>query len=190
MQVGNAQRFIARVNWQDLIYLQHLFLKRYPSFSSYAYYSDECHYIFRCLLDLNRSFANALVKLCCGVFHFVLMQLWVSPGSKAAEEKYYFDHHLAPFYRIEQVRFLFNHAFFAWVLFNLFDSSVFICQISLSLPMFSLTLGLLFFCALPCCDQKPLCHAIIWACMHIINCPCRLKKCFIFSQSLPYDFYV
>jgi len=32
-----------------------------------------------------------------------LLQLWVGPGSKAAEEKKYFDEHLAPFYRIEQV---------------------------------------------------------------------------------------
>lgn len=32
-----------------------------------------------------------------------LFQLWVGPGSKAAEEKQFFDSHLAPFYRIEQV---------------------------------------------------------------------------------------
>ncbi|XP_034215216.1 NPC intracellular cholesterol transporter 1-like isoform X3 [Prunus dulcis] len=31
------------------------------------------------------------------------MQLWVGPGSKAAEEKNFFDSHLAPFYRIEQL---------------------------------------------------------------------------------------
>lgn len=31
------------------------------------------------------------------------LQLWVGPGSKAAEEKKYFDEHLAPFYRIEEV---------------------------------------------------------------------------------------
>jgi len=29
--------------------------------------------------------------------------LWVSPGSKAAEEKEFFDIHLDPFYRIEQL---------------------------------------------------------------------------------------
>ena len=31
------------------------------------------------------------------------LQLWVGPGSRAAEEKQFFDSHLAPFYRIEQV---------------------------------------------------------------------------------------
>ncbi|KAK9944387.1 hypothetical protein M0R45_009958 [Rubus argutus] len=30
-------------------------------------------------------------------------KLWVGPGSKAAEEKQFFDRHLAPFYRIEQL---------------------------------------------------------------------------------------
>ncbi|CAK7329084.1 unnamed protein product [Dovyalis caffra] len=30
-------------------------------------------------------------------------KLWVGPGSKAAEEKHFFDSHLAPFYRIEQL---------------------------------------------------------------------------------------
>lgn len=34
---------------------------------------------------------------------FFVLQLWVGPGSKAAEEKEFFDSHLAPFYRIEQV---------------------------------------------------------------------------------------
>ena len=34
---------------------------------------------------------------------YTLFQLWVGPGSKAAEEKQFFDSHLAPFYRIEQV---------------------------------------------------------------------------------------
>jgi Niemann-Pick C1 protein len=33
----------------------------------------------------------------------VFLQLWVNPGSKALEEKEFFDSHLAPFYRIEQV---------------------------------------------------------------------------------------
>ncbi|PON78470.1 Niemann-Pick C type protein [Trema orientale] len=44
----------------------------------------------------------------CPVFHGGLImyktsQLWVGPGSRAAEEKQFFDSHLAPFYRIEQV---------------------------------------------------------------------------------------
>lgn len=33
----------------------------------------------------------------------VTFQLWVGPGSRAAKEKQFFDSHLAPFYRIEQV---------------------------------------------------------------------------------------
>lgn len=32
-----------------------------------------------------------------------MLQLWVGHGSRAAEEKHFFDSHLAPFYRIEQV---------------------------------------------------------------------------------------
>ncbi|KAF7810729.1 NPC intracellular cholesterol transporter 1-like [Senna tora] len=35
--------------------------------------------------------------------HLSPEKLWVGPGSKAAEEKHFFDSHLAPFYRIEQV---------------------------------------------------------------------------------------
>ncbi|GER50439.1 Niemann-Pick C1 protein [Striga asiatica] len=31
------------------------------------------------------------------------MQLWVGPGSRASKEKEFFDNHLAPFYRIEQL---------------------------------------------------------------------------------------
>ena len=34
---------------------------------------------------------------------YLVLQLWVGPGSKAAEEKEFFDTHLAPFYRIEHV---------------------------------------------------------------------------------------
>lgn len=45
-----------------------------------------------------KKIMNLLLRLWdCG------FQLWVSPGSKAAEEKEFFDSHLAPFYRIEQV---------------------------------------------------------------------------------------
>lgn len=33
----------------------------------------------------------------------VILQLWVGPRSRAAAEKNFFDSHLAPFYRIEQV---------------------------------------------------------------------------------------
>ncbi|KAK8916264.1 hypothetical protein KSP39_PZI022767 [Platanthera zijinensis] len=47
------------------------------------------------------------ILLCIGLIHFRVEtrpeKLWVSHGSKAAEEKRFFDHHLAPFYRIEQL---------------------------------------------------------------------------------------
>lgn len=36
-------------------------------------------------------------------FSYSLLQLWVGSGSRAAEEKQFFDTRLAPFYRIEQV---------------------------------------------------------------------------------------
>ncbi|XP_009384014.2 uncharacterized protein LOC103971663 [Musa acuminata AAA Group] len=45
--------------------------------------------------------------LCLGLIRFKVEtrpeKLWVGPGSKAAKEKQYFDSHLAPFYRIEQL---------------------------------------------------------------------------------------
>ncbi|CAA6655866.1 unnamed protein product [Spirodela intermedia] len=45
--------------------------------------------------------------LCLGLIRFRVEtrpeKLWVGPGSKAAMEKEYFDSHLAPFYRIEQL---------------------------------------------------------------------------------------
>eukprot|EP01018_Ginkgo_biloba_P029410 Gb_36406 [translate_table: standard] len=45
--------------------------------------------------------------LCLGLFRLDVEtrpeKLWVGPGSKAAEEKEFFDTHLAPFYRIEQL---------------------------------------------------------------------------------------
>jgi Niemann-Pick C1 protein len=47
------------------------------------------------------------ILLCIGLIHFKVEtrpeKLWVSPGSQTADEKQYFDSHLAPFYRIEQV---------------------------------------------------------------------------------------
>lgn len=47
------------------------------------------------------------VVLCLGLFRFEVEtrpdKLWVGPGSVAAEEKKFFDTHLAPFYRIEQL---------------------------------------------------------------------------------------
>ncbi|TKY57553.1 Niemann-Pick C1 protein [Spatholobus suberectus] len=48
-----------------------------------------------------------VVLLCLGLLCFEVEtrpeKLWVGPGSKAAEEKDFFDSHLAPFYRIEQL---------------------------------------------------------------------------------------
>lgn len=47
------------------------------------------------------------VVLCVGLFCLTVEtrpeKLWVAPGSQAAEEKEFFDTHLAPFYRIEQL---------------------------------------------------------------------------------------
>ncbi|KAF3434864.1 hypothetical protein FNV43_RR21951 [Rhamnella rubrinervis] len=57
-------------------------------------------------LVLCSSLAIVLV-LCLGVVRFKVEtqpeKLWVGQGSKAAEEKRFFDSHLAPFYRIEQL---------------------------------------------------------------------------------------
>ncbi|XP_059647380.1 uncharacterized protein LOC132293774 isoform X2 [Cornus florida] len=57
-------------------------------------------------LVLFSSLAVVLV-LCLGLIRFKVEtrpeKLWVGHGSKAAEEKHFFDSHLAPFYRIEQL---------------------------------------------------------------------------------------
>ncbi|XP_044511407.1 NPC intracellular cholesterol transporter 1 [Mangifera indica] len=57
-------------------------------------------------LTLGLSLAIVLL-LCLGLIRFKVEtrpeKLWVGPGSKAAEEKQFFDSHLAPFYRIEQL---------------------------------------------------------------------------------------
>ncbi|KAF9683241.1 hypothetical protein SADUNF_Sadunf05G0192200 [Salix dunnii] len=58
------------------------------------------------ILVLSLSLAVILL-LCVGLIHFKVEtrpeKLWVGPGSKVAEEKRFFDTHLAPFYRIEQL---------------------------------------------------------------------------------------
>ncbi|KAA8537407.1 hypothetical protein F0562_026906 [Nyssa sinensis] len=58
------------------------------------------------ILVLCSSLAVVLL-LCLGLIRFKVEtrpeKLWVGPGSKAAEEKQFFDGHLAPFYRIEQL---------------------------------------------------------------------------------------
>ncbi|XP_060676138.1 uncharacterized protein LOC107427228 isoform X2 [Ziziphus jujuba] len=57
-------------------------------------------------LVLCSSLAIVLV-LCLGLVFFKVEtrpeKLWVGQGSRAAEEKHFFDSHLAPFYRIEQL---------------------------------------------------------------------------------------
>ncbi|GAB4828432.1 NPC intracellular cholesterol transporter 1 [Ancistrocladus abbreviatus] len=57
-------------------------------------------------LVLFSSLAIVLV-LCLGLIRFKVEtrpeKLWVGPGSRAAKEKQFFDSHLAPFYRIEQL---------------------------------------------------------------------------------------
>jgi len=57
-------------------------------------------------LVLGISIAIVLL-LCLGLIRLEVEtrpeKLWVGPGSKAAEEKEFFDTHLAPFYRIEQL---------------------------------------------------------------------------------------
>ncbi|XP_019052018.1 PREDICTED: Niemann-Pick C1 protein-like [Nelumbo nucifera] len=58
------------------------------------------------MLILCLSLAVVLL-LCLGLIRFKVEtrpeKLWVGHGSKAAEEKQFFDSHLAPFYRIEQL---------------------------------------------------------------------------------------
>nr|GLL32369.1 Niemann-Pick C1 protein [Ipomoea trifida] len=58
------------------------------------------------ILVLCSSLAIVLV-LCLGLFRFKVEtrpeKLWVGHGSRAAKEKQFFDSHLAPFYRIEQL---------------------------------------------------------------------------------------
>ncbi|KAL9395386.1 hypothetical protein Peur_009639 [Populus x canadensis] len=58
------------------------------------------------ILVLSLSLAVILL-LCLGLIRFKVEtrpeKLWVGPGSKVAEEKRFFDTHLAPFYRIEQL---------------------------------------------------------------------------------------
>ncbi|KAI4388512.1 hypothetical protein MLD38_000833 [Melastoma candidum] len=50
---------------------------------------------------------TCILLLCIGLVHFQVEtrpeKLWVGPGSRAAAEKEFFDSHLAPFYRIEQL---------------------------------------------------------------------------------------
>ncbi|KAK4390055.1 NPC intracellular cholesterol transporter 1, partial [Sesamum angolense] len=53
------------------------------------------------------SSVGIVLVLCLGLIRFQVEtrpeKLWVGPGSRAAKEKQFFDSHLAPFYRIEQL---------------------------------------------------------------------------------------
>ncbi|MCL7041699.1 hypothetical protein MKW94_028850 [Papaver nudicaule] len=53
------------------------------------------------------SSLSVVLLLCLGLIRFKVEthpeKLWVGPGSKAAKEKQFFDTHLSPFYRIEQL---------------------------------------------------------------------------------------
>ncbi|GAB2289299.1 NPC intracellular cholesterol transporter 1 [Dionaea muscipula] len=53
------------------------------------------------------SSLTIVLVLCLGLIRFKVEtrpeKLWVGPGSRAEKEKQYFDSHLAPFYRIEQL---------------------------------------------------------------------------------------
>ncbi|KAG6434864.1 hypothetical protein SASPL_106508 [Salvia splendens] len=53
------------------------------------------------------SSIGIVLVLCLGLIRFQVEtrpeKLWVGPGSRAAKEKQFFDSHLAPFYRIEQL---------------------------------------------------------------------------------------
>lgn len=60
---------------------------------------------FKTFININTSEPSIIRPV--SNFYIYILQLWVGPGSKAAEEKHFFDSHLAPFYRIEEVFVLF-----------------------------------------------------------------------------------
>ncbi|KAJ8762193.1 hypothetical protein K2173_007348 [Erythroxylum novogranatense] len=72
----------------------------------YHYRSYGTWVVHHRILVLCLSLSVVLV-LCVGLIRFKVEtrppKLWVAPGSKAAAEKQFFDSHLAPFYRIEQL---------------------------------------------------------------------------------------
>lgn len=63
---------------------------------------------YQLILQIRRHWLDYITQLIdlLESHNYVRFQLWVGPGSRAAKEKQYFDTHLAPFYRIEQVVFL------------------------------------------------------------------------------------
>ncbi|CAJ1973140.1 unnamed protein product [Sphenostylis stenocarpa] len=64
-------------------------------------------YVARHPIKVLASSLAIVLLLCLGLILFKVEtrpeKLWVGPGSKAAQEKQFFDSHLAPFYRIEQL---------------------------------------------------------------------------------------
>ncbi|XP_057728449.1 uncharacterized protein LOC130944243 isoform X2 [Arachis stenosperma] len=64
-------------------------------------------YVARNPITVLLSSLAIVLLLCLGLIRFRVetrpQKLWVGPGSKAAQEKQFFDSHLAPFYRIEQL---------------------------------------------------------------------------------------
>ncbi|XP_004301979.1 PREDICTED: niemann-Pick C1 protein-like [Fragaria vesca subsp. vesca] len=71
------------------------------------FYRGYGKWVARNPITLLGSSSAIVLLLCLGLIRFKVEtrpeKLWVGPGSKAAEEKQFFDNHLAPFYRIEQL---------------------------------------------------------------------------------------
>ncbi|KOM51724.1 hypothetical protein LR48_Vigan09g038300 [Vigna angularis] len=71
------------------------------------FYRKYGSYVARHPIVVLASSIAIVLLLCVGLIKFKVEtrpeKLWVGPGSKAAQEKEFFDSHLAPFYRIEQL---------------------------------------------------------------------------------------
>ncbi|XP_027356659.1 NPC intracellular cholesterol transporter 1-like isoform X2 [Abrus precatorius] len=71
------------------------------------FYRKYGSYVARNPIMVLASSLAIILLLCLGLIRFKVEtrpeKLWVGPGSKAAQEKQFFDSHLAPFYRIEQL---------------------------------------------------------------------------------------
>ncbi|XP_029130444.1 NPC intracellular cholesterol transporter 1, partial [Cajanus cajan] len=71
------------------------------------FYRKYGSYVARHPIMVLLSSLAVVLLLCLGLIRFKVEtrpeKLWVGPGSKAAQEKQFFDSHLAPFYRIEQL---------------------------------------------------------------------------------------
>ncbi|KAK7351808.1 hypothetical protein VNO77_11517 [Canavalia gladiata] len=71
------------------------------------FYRKYGSYVARNPIMVLASSLAIVLLLCLGLIRFKVEtrpeKLWVGPGSRAAQEKQFFDSHLAPFYRIEQL---------------------------------------------------------------------------------------